>query len=79
MSHLPSSARLLSLAELCCVLGQAFDPCCTILTLAASPSLKWPPHLVVRAHSEPTATAYLAALQPTYSKAAGRGLRGSKR
>ena len=31
-------------------------------------------HLVDRAHSEPTATAYLAGAQPMYSKATGSGL-----
>lgn len=31
-------------------------------------------YLVDRAHSEPTATAYLAGPQPIYSKATGRGL-----
>lgn len=36
-------------------------------------------YLVDRAHSEPTATTYLAGPQPTYSKAMGRGLFSSSR
>lgn len=38
-----------------------------------------PFYLVERAHSDPTATTYLAGPQPTYSKAMGRGLFSSSR
>lgn len=60
-----------------CVCAQCVDKCNVQAGTATEHRSKF--YLVDRAHSDPTATAYLAPPHPTYLKAAGKGLLLSSR